>query len=204
MTTHILNPKTRNTGELVRLVNGEPRVRWDGDRTEYTCSWRGLEVTDSTDYLIPRGRFEHELWVSENGDVWRRKVIATAYPCEPGFEHLVGRRGDGVSLCWYCSQSSDTLEPTEFFVLVSAAGFPADPGVRRFRADCTSRPQQRAEVEEYAGELMRVGSVESRARAQALPTPDGAGCPGLLLGLLLLACGVVGVAGRILYGVAFE
>jgi hypothetical protein len=202
MTTHVVNPHSLDKGVLLRLVHGEPLVRWDGDKTEYRTTWGRINVTASDEYFLPKGRFDDELWVDANDDVWRRKVMATAYPCEPGFEHLVGRNGEGVTLCWYCAQPSSSLEPTEFFVLVSAEGFPAD---------CPARPQQRAEVEEYAGELMRIGSVEARARSRAAdaaaPTPGGAGgcmLSPMSIGLAVLLCLVVGVAGRIIFGLTFQ
>ena len=199
MTTRVLNPHSCDTGELLRIVHGEPVVRWDGDRTEYPTTWRRIDVVSSDDYLLPEGRFDEELWVSANDDVWRRRVMPTAYPCEPGFEHRIGtRQHDGAQVCWYCDQPETALEPVEFFVLVSAEGFPAD--------GC--RPQERAEVEAFAGELMRVGSVEARERAKASsPTPGpGGGCffNPMTVAVMVLACLVVGVAGRILFGLLFE
>jgi len=206
-----MHPKTLDEGVLVRLRHGEPVVRWDGDRTEYATGWRGVDVVASDDYLLPQGRFDDELWVDANDDVWRRKVIATAWPCEPGFEHHLGQAADGTERCWHCDQTAAALEPVEFFVLVSAEGFPAQAPASPMPAGFpTARPQQRAEVEEYAGELMRVGSVEARARAREIdavqPTAPGGGCMinPFTVAVMVLLCLVVGTAGRILYGLVFQ
>lgn len=163
MTTHVRNTHNDLRGTLVRLDHGEPVVRYFGDHTEYLPGWTHLELTSSAEYFLPAGRFEHELWVDGQGDCWRRKVVPSAWPCEPGFTHSAVK---GSPLCWFCGADSRDWVDVEFFVLVSAEGFPAD---------CPARPQQRDEVEEWCGTLLRVGSPEARARAAgqlaAAPTP---------------------------------
>lgn len=167
MTTHILNTHNDLRGTLVRLDHGEPVVRYFGDHTEYLPGWHQVEVTSSAEYLLPPGRFDDELYSDDSGDVWRRKVVPSAWPCEPGYQHSVT---DGSPLCWFCGADSRDWQDVEFFVLVSAEGFPAD---------CPARPQTRSEVEEWCGPLLRVGGPEARARAAvqraATPTP-GEGC----------------------------
>lgn len=189
MTTHVMDRRTNMRGVLVRLVDGDPSVRWFGDQTEYRPSWDRVDVISSDEYLLPRGDFHAELWVSANGDVWRRKVIENAWPCEPGMTHLVGARAaDNAPLCWHCGADSREWASVEIFVLVSAEGFPAD---------CPARPQSRAEIEEFAGALYRVGSTEAHERVRAVvsaPTPGG-GCPmGMLVfGVAFLALALIGV-----------
>ena len=173
---------------MVRLDHGEPVVRWAFDKTTYRTTWRQIRVVHSDEYTVPPGGlFDWELWVDGNGDCWRRKVIASAWPCEEGQTHLV--REDSP-LCWHCGTDSSQWSDAEFFVLVSAEGFPAD---------CPARPQTREEIQEFAGELLRVGSPEARARAftqrASTPTPGG-GCPMALAfyGLLALALAVMVIA----------
>lgn len=177
MTTHVMNRRTSDRGVLLRLDHGEPVVRWFGDHTEYPCGWRNVDVVSSTEYLLAEGRFEVELWVAANGDVWRRRV--TTFPCEPGVEHVTNR-GD---LCWHCGVHVDALDDVEVFTLLSAQGFPAQ----------TSHPQTRAEIEEFAGVLLPVGSPEAHARAVgSTPTSDEPGCPLVgALGILSLVLVVV-------------
>jgi hypothetical protein len=170
MTTTILNEHNHLRGRLVRLEYGEPVVTYFGDRTEYLPGWRDIEVTSSDEYLLPAGRFEADLWVDPQGDVWRRKAVSawgSPWPCEESTDAgLRSELPDGLaaghtfegrgSLCWHCGQAADTELSYEIFTLVSAEGFPAE----------SARPQQRAEVEEWTGgPLLRVGSVEARARA---------------------------------------
>ena len=185
MTTHVMDRRTNMRGVLVRLIDGEPSVRWFGDQTEYRPSWDRVEVISSDEYALPRGEFQHELWVDGNGDAWRRKVLENAWPCELGMTHLVGARSlDDSPLCWHCGSDSREWASVEIFVLVSAEGFPAD---------CPTHPQSRAEVEEFAGDLLRAGSPEAHARATSLtePTRDAPGCwmrgsVGVLSALVLL------------------
>lgn len=171
----------------MRLIDGEPSVRWFGDQTEYRPSWDRVEVISSDEYSLPRGEFHHELWVDGNGDAWRRRVLENAWPCEPGMTHLVGARAlDESPLCWHCGADSREWASVEIFVLVSAEGFPAD---------CPARPQSRGEIEEFAGDLLRVGSAEAHARSVSFtePTRDTPGC-WMRAAVLLMAVAVSWVA----------
>lgn len=171
MTTHVMDTRTNMRGTLVRLIDGEPSVRWYGDRTEYRPSWDRVAVLSSDEYRLPLGEnFQHELWVSENGDVWRRRVLQSAWPCESGMTHQV--RVD-APLCWHCGADSRDWASVELFVLISAQGFPADQAARTAVTPSGPRPQSRAEVEKFAGVLMLVGSPEAHARSVAAPDPDG-------------------------------
>lgn len=184
MTTQVFNPRTQDSGQLVRLMNGEPVVTWFGDKTEYPTSWRQIVVVSSTDYILPKGKFETELWVDGNGDCWRRRVIESAWPCEPGMTHT---SRDDATLCWNCGEEAGVWASVEIFVLVSAEGFPAD---------CPARPASREDVEAFAGTLLLVGSPEARARAHTLSTPTpGGGCPMALAFWVLI--GLVVVLGAI-------
>lgn len=178
MTTHILNTANDLRGTLVRLDHGEPVVRYFGDHTEYLPGWRTLDVISSAEYSLTPGRFEDELWVDGVGDCWRRKVVPSAWPCEDGAAHAVAK---GSPLCWFCGADSRDWEDVEFFVLVSAEGYPAD---------CPARPQLRDDVEEWCGALLLVGTPEALARSAgqraAAPAP-GEGCGPLGLAVVVLS-----------------
>lgn len=185
MTTHVMDRRTNMRGVLVRLVNGDPSVRWFGDHTEYRPSWDRVAVISSDEYRLPRGEFHHELWVSANGDVWRRRVLQSAWPCEPGMAHQVRAN---APLCWHCGADSRDWEAVELFVLVAAQGFPADCAARTAVMPSGPRPQSRAEVEAFAGALLPVGSPEAHARSVAAPDPNGdAPGPWLRAGIAVLA-----------------
>jgi hypothetical protein len=175
MTTHVMDNRTNMRGTLVRLVHGQPSVRWFGDQTEYRPSWDRVDVVSSDEYLLPRDGFQHELWVSANGDVWRRRVLESAWPCQPGMHHSVR---EGARLCEHCDADSHDWIAVELFVLVAAQGVPADHAARTALMPSGPRPQSRADVEEFAGELLPVGSPEAHARSVSLsePTKDSPGC----------------------------
>lgn len=157
VTTRVHNSRNDQSGDLLRLVHGQPLVRYDGDRTEYLTTWRGLSVTSSDEYLLPEGDFHRGLLVDANGDVWRVRSSSTwgsRWPCEDGGEHFHGERG---TLCWNCSQVADTELRHEVVTLVAAEGYPAQ----------SARPQTRAEVEEWTGgPLFPIGSPEALERAR--------------------------------------
>lgn len=192
MTTHVMDNRTNMRGVLVRLVHGEPSVRWFGDHTEYRPSWDRLDVVSSDEYLLPRDGFQHELWVSANGDVWRRRVLQSAWPCEPGTHHSVRK---GAPLCEHCGADSRDWAAVELFVLVAAQGVPADHAARTALMPSGPRPQSRAEVEEFAGELLPVGSPEAHARSVLLtePTKDAPGC-WMRASVFLMAAAIAWVA----------
>lgn len=185
MTTRVFNPRTRNSGHLVRLAHGEPVVTWFGDKTEYPTSWRQLVVVSSDEYVVPDGKFETELWVDAMGDCWRRRVIESAWPCEEGRQHTSTPQGP---MCWYCGADAGLWESVEIFVQVSAEGHATGQ---------PTDPRSREDVESAAGVLLLVGSPEARARAHttvSTSTPGG-GCPMALLvyGVALLALAVIGL-----------
>lgn len=185
MTTRVFNPRTQNSGNLVRLAHGEPVVQWFGDHIEYPTTWRQLVVVTSDEYVLPAGKFETELWVDALGDCWRRRVIESAWPCETGKRHVVDPQ---TCLCGNCGAEADLVELVEIFVQVSAEGHATGQ---------LNDPSSREDVESAAGVLLLVGSPEARSRAHAVsstPTPGG-GCPMALLvyGVALLALAMIGL-----------